>query len=397
LKNLNDHGEKLVTEQTKRIQTGAALAGAIGTVALIGGAVYSPQEFLHAYVFGYIAWLSVPLGCLGLLMLHHMVSGRWGHAIQRTLEAGALTLPLMAILFIPILARLGSVYPWVEGSQSGGALQGNVWTAYLNVPFFTVRYVSYFGLWTGAAYFLSQWSRRQDETGDPRYTKMLRILSAPGLVVFALTVTFAAVDWVMSLEPGWFSTIYGFIFIVGDVLAALSFSVLILWLFAGQKPLSDVLTTKHIHFLGNLLLTSVILWAYMAYSQWIVIWSGNLPEENSWYLHRLSPGWNELALGLIVLHFFVPFFLLLGRRMKQSLRYLAVVAIGLFAMRFVDTYWMVMPAFHTSGLAITWLDVAAPLAIGGVWVSAFFTLLKKHSLVPEYDPRFSPVPGTMEH
>ena len=386
-----------MTDRFKRTQKIAALLGAVATLALIVGGLSSPLEFYHAYLYGYMTWLSIPLGCLGLLMVHHMVSGRWGHAIQRILEAGALTLPLMAILFIPIVARPGAVYPWIDGAKAGAAPDAPVWSAYLNVPFFIVRYVIYFGLWTGMAYLLSLWSRKQDESRDPRYTEKLRLLSAPGLVLFALTVTFAAVDWVMSLEPGWYSTIYGFIFIVADALAALSVSVLVIWLLEGQRPLSDVLTTKHVHFLGNLILTTVILWAYMAYSQWIIIWSGNLPDENSWYLHRLSSGWKELALGLIVLHFFVPFFLLLGRRLKQSLRYLAIVALGLFIMRFADMYWLVMPSFHISGLTMTWMDVVAPIALGGIWVSAFFALLKKHSLVPTYDPRFVSAQGTAEH
>ncbi|HTR81736.1 MAG TPA: hypothetical protein VMM58_08900 [Bacteroidota bacterium] len=384
----------MFTDQLKKIQTTAALLGAIGVAALIAGAVFSPEQFFHAYLFGYLAWLSVPLGCLGLLMLHHMVSGRWGHAIQRIIEAGALTLPLMAILFIPILIGLADIYPWVNGADEEA---GNVWAAYLNVPFFSLRCVVYFGLWIGAAYLLSLWSTRQDETQDPRYTEKFRMLSAPGLVVFALTVTFAAVDWVMSLEPGWSSTIYGFIFIVGDVLAALSVSVLMLWLAREESPLSDVLTTKHFHYLGNLLLTCVILWAYMAYSQWIIIWAGNLPDENSWYLHRLSPGWNGLALGLIIFHFFVPFFLLLGRQLKQSLRFLTWIALGLFVMRFVDMFWIVMPAFHTSGFEITWMDVASPLAVGGIWVSVFIALLKKRALVPKYDPRFAPGAAAAEH
>jgi hypothetical protein len=387
----------LVTKKFRRIQTIAGLAAVIGTIALIFGAIDSPAQFFHAYLYGYVSWLSIPLGCLGLLMLHHMVSGRWGYAIQRILEAGALTLPLMAILFMPILVRPGMVYPWAQGAKDNAEVVGHIWTAYLNFPFFTIRYIIYFGLWTGAAYFLSAWSRRQDETRDPRYTERLRLLSAPGLVLFSLTVTFAAVDWVMSLEPGWYSTIYGFIFIVGDALAALSIAVLILWLLGKESPLSDVLTTKHIHFLGNLLLTCVFLWAYMAYSQWIIIWSGNLPDENSWYLHRLTPGWKEMALGIIVLHFFVPFFLLLGRQLKQSLRYLAGIAVGLLIMRFIDTYWMVMPSFHTSGLAVTWMDIAAPVAVGGIWTLVFMALLKKHSIVPKYDPRFVPISGTMEH
>lgn len=384
-------------EQFKRVQTLAVFIGIAGTVALVIGGIASPQRFLQAYLFGYIAWLSIPLGCLGLLMLHHMVSGRWGYVIQRIFEAGALTLPLMAILFLPILASASKVYPWVADGVHDAGTHEHTWSSYLNLPFFTVRYFVYFGLWSGAAYLLSLWSRRQDETRDPRYTRKLRLLSAPGLLVFVLLVTFASVDWVMSLEPGWSSTIYGFVFVVGEALAALSFAVIVVWMVSAQSPMSEVLTTKHIHFLGNLLLTCVILWAYMAYSQWIIIWSGNLPDENSWYLHRLAPGWNGIALGLIILHFFAPFFLLLGRRVKHSLKFLSAIAGGLLLMRLVDVYWLVMPAFHPSGLEISWLDVVAPFALGGIWISAFVALLKRRSIVPAYDPRFVETAGATEH
>jgi hypothetical protein len=387
---------QILPEHFRKIQTGAALLGSFGTAALMIGAFSFPQQFLQSYLFGFLVWLSIPLGCLGLLMLHHMVSGRWGYVIQRILEAGALTLPLMALLFIPVLANLSKIYPWIVATEGKSVDSALVWSKYLNVPFFVVRYLLYFGLWSGTAFLLSHWSRKQDETGDPRYTIWLRRLCAPGLLLYALTVTFASVDWVMSLEPGWYSTIYGFIFIVGEVLAALAFSVVVLQRIAGNGLLSEILTTKHVHFMGNLLLTFVFLWAYVAYSQWIVIWSGNLPEENSWYLHRLAPGWNEIALGLIVLHFVVPFFLLLARSVKQSLRFLSYIAIGLLVMRVVDIYWLVMPAFHPEGLIVTWMDIAAPIAIGGIWTSAFVALLKKSSVLPVYDPRFVPTTAAAE-
>ncbi len=377
-----------------RLQRVAAIVGGVGTVALIAGAILSARDFLQAYLFAYVFWLGIALGCFALFMLHHLVSGGWGFVIQRLLEAGMRTLPLMAVLFIPVLLGMGVLYPWV---RSGGTVAGqdtHVWPAYLNSGFFIIRAIIYFVSWIAAATLLARWSREQDRTGHPGLTRNIRLLSAPGLVYYVLTMTFASVDWIMSLEPGWFSTIYGFLIVVSQVLTALSFVIIALRFLSTRPPLAGILTERHVHHLGNLLLTFVILWAYMAYSQFIIIWSGNLPDENSWYIRRLAPGWTSLGLFVVVVHFFVPFVILLFRRVKRSIRSLAWVAFGLIIMRLVDTFWLVMPAFSPLNGMMQWLDVAAPVALGGIWLSFVIAQLKQSPLLPQHDPRFEVSLGT---
>jgi len=356
-----------------RVRTAGLLAALAGAAAFALGAVTEPSRALQSYLFGYVFWLNFTMGCVGVLMLHHMVSGGWGHMIQRSMEAGAWTILLMAVLFVPLLLGVRTLYPWAGGAAV------HVWTAWLNVPFFVARAFVYFAVWIAAALLLGGWSRSQDAGDGPRFTRRLRLLSAAGLPVYVFTMTFASIDWVMSLEPGWYSTIYGAIFVVDQVLAALA------------RPLRDVVTPRRVHHLGNMMLTFVILWAYVAYSQYLIIWSGDLPDENSWYLRRTGGGWGVLALVVIVVHFALPLVLLLFRSSKRSLRALARIALLILVMRCADTYWLVIPAFSGAhpGLALT--DVAAPLAIGGLWVAAFAWRLKGGALVPLGDPRFQPV------
>lgn len=367
-----------------------ALGGVIGGVALVAGAVSSVQAALQSYLFAYIFCFNFTLGCFGLLMMHHMVSGGWGFMIQRIIEAGMWTILVMALLFVPILLGVGVLYPW---AWPGEVQSVHVWSAYLNVPFFVVRSVIYFSFWICAAFFLSSWSRRQDASGDPRLTRRIRLLCAPGLALYVMTMTFASIDWIMSLEPGWFSSIYGFLFVVNQVLAALALAVIALRFLVSYGPLSDVASEQRFQHLGNMLLTFVILWAYIAYSQYIIIWSADLPDENSWYVRRLGGGWANLCLFVVVVHFFLPFLLLLFRRTKRSLRSLALVALLLIVMRVADTFWLIVPAFSPGVFRVRWLDLVAPVAIGGIWLAAFAWRLKGAPLVPMGDPRF-PLPTT---
>ncbi len=370
-----------------RYQWRALLAGGLGGLALLIASIFSAEQVLRSYLFAYMFWISFPLGCLALLMLHHMVSGAWGYAVQRCAEAAARTLPLMALLFLPILLGAQHLYPWAgEGSQAPPR-EGYVWAAYLNRPFFTVRAIGYFIVWCASALLLSRWSSRQDRSGEPGLTRRMRLLSAPGMVLYVLTVTAASIDWVMSLEPGWSSTIYGFLFVVGQVLSSLALVIVLLKFLSPYRPLSDVATPRVFHHLGNLLLTFVILWGYMAYAQYIIIWSGNLPSENSWYLHRFG-GWNSIAVALIVVEFFLPFFLLLSRRTKRAIRSLSLVAIVILIMRVVDLYWLITPSFYPGQFHIGWLDIAAPVGVGGIWIGTFIGYLKGQPLLARYDPRF---------
>ncbi len=365
------------------------LVGAVAlAVCLAGGVAISREQFLHAYLAAYLFWAGVALGSLALLMLHHLVGGRWGHGIQRVLEAATSTLPYLALFFLPILLNLPGLYIWAQPGAAERIHLLHHKALYLNVPFFWVRTLFYFAVWITLSGLLRRWSLEQDRTGEAGITRRLQVLSGPGLVLYGLTVTFAAFDWVMSIEPQWFSTIYGVIFIVGQGLAALAFAIVVTRLLADRKPLADTLTPNHFHDLGNLLLAFVMLWAYVAFSQYLIIWSGNIPEEIIWYVNRMAGGWRLLAFALIGLHFILPFLLLLSRTTKRRARGLFAVALGILVMRMVDLYWVVSPAFHPTEWGLHWLDLVAPAALGGIWLAAFLHQLKRHPLLPLHDPRF---------
>jgi hypothetical protein len=379
-----------------RLQQRLLLVGTISAGVSIAGALFFPDQFYQSYLFGYVFWIGITLGCLGILMLHHLVSGSWGFVIQRITEAGTKTSTLMAVLFLPLLVGLTHIYHW---SRPGGVMGGEIMrfkSAYLSVPGFVFRAAIYFALWIGMSTLLSRWSKRQDQTADPQLTRSARLLSAPGLIAYVLTATFASIDWVMSLDPRWYSSIYGMVFVVGQALSSLALAIIAISLLARYSPFDGILTQRHFHHLGNMLLAFTMLWAYMAFSQLIIIWSGNLPNENFWYVNRLGPGWKFVAAFLIVGHFFVPFLVLLSRRAKQSARSLALIASLLLVMRVVDDYWLIVPSFHPGAVHVHWLDISVPVAIGGFWLAIFLRYLKQNSLIPLHDPRFTAVVGNVE-
>ncbi len=365
-----------------RIQRCALIAGAAALACCALGAPRNPQRFLEAYLVGYLFWTGIALGCAALLMLHHLVGGGWGVAIRRLLESGTRTFPLAAVLALPVLLGLPYLYVWARPDAVTRDASLRHKQPYLNVPFFAARTAVYFAVWLALAWALNRWSAEEDRTGSPAARARLRKLSAPGLILYGFTATFASVDWVMSLEPHWYSTVYGVLFIVGQALATLAFAIAALLVVGTRPPLSETLTPQHLHDLGNLTLAFVMLWAYVAFSQFLIIWSGNLPEEIPWYLARMRGGWGVVAAGLILFHFLVPFLLLLSRQNKRRLRTLGSLAAAMLALRLVDLYWMVAPAFHRPGLAVHWMDLAAPLGVGGLWVAAFVWQLKRRPLGP---------------
>jgi hypothetical protein len=371
------------------MQKRSLAVGLIAAVLCAGGALIFPPSFFRAYLSAYIFWLGIPVGCLALLMLHHLVGGRWGFMIQRVLEAAIQTLPLMALLFIPLFFGLSDLYPWArtEVVAVDPLLQQK--TAYLNIPFFIARTVGYFGVWIVLARLLVTWSLQQDRSADDTLTLRLQRLSGLGLVLYGLTVSFAAIDWIMSLEPKWYSTIFGMIFMVSFGLAALALAILATRFLASEKPLAQVVSPDRWHDLGNLLLALVMFWAYLNFSQFLLIWSENLAEEIPWYLHRIGGGWEWVAIALILFQFALPFVLLLSRNTKRKSQTLAVVAGVILFMHWLDTLWMVSPSFYPARFHIHWLDIAAPVGIGGLWLAAFIGYLKPHSLVPLHDPRFT--------
>ena len=364
--------------------------GVLAVVLAALGGLLNRAAFFQAYLLGYLFWTGIAVGCLGLLMLHHLVGGRWGYVIQRLLEAGVRTLPLMALLFLPILFGLRDLYVWARPEVMATDTLLQFKQRYLNGPAFFGRAAGYFVVWIGAGTILSMLSARQDQGMDAsRLTRRLQILSGPGLVLYGMAVTFAAVDWVMSLEPHWYSSIYGVVFLIGQVLLALAFVTRVVICLANRPPIQSVLGSGQLHDLGNLLLAFVMLWAYVAFSQYLIIWSGNLPEENHWYLHRMAGGWGVLAAILIVFHFVVPFLLLLLRMTKRRAKLLGAVATGILVVRFVDLFWLVAPALHAEGFHLHWLDLVLPIGLGGIWLATFLACLKRRPLLAERDPRFA--------
>ena len=371
------------------MQKRSLAVGLIAAVLCAGGALIFPPAFFRAYLSAYIFWIGIPVGCLALLMLHHLVGGRWGFMIQRVLEAAIQTLPLMALLFIPLVFGLSDLYPWArtEVAAADPLLQQKA--AYLNIPFFVARAVAYFAVWIVLGRLLVTWSLRQDQSADDTLTLRLQRLSGPGLVLYGLTVSFAVIDWIMSLEPKWYSTIFGMIFMVSFGLAAMALAILATRFLESEKPLAQVVSPDRWHDLGNLLLALVMFWAYLNFSQFLLIWSENLAEEIPWYLHRIGGGWEWVAIALILFQFALPFVLLLSRNTKRDSRTLAAVAAAILFMHWLDILWMVVPSFYPARFHFHWLDIAAPVAIGGLWLAAFIGYLKARSLLPLHDPRFT--------
>ncbi len=354
------------------------------------------QAFFQSYIFAYVFWISLPLGSLGFLMLHHLTGGTWGIPIRRILEASTRTLPVMLVLFLPVFFGISRLYMWAQPAIVAADPILEYKKPYLNPPFFIVRTLVYFAAWILVAFILNKWSREQDRTGDPTLAARMSAVSGPGFVFWALFVTGAAIDWVMSLEPHWFSTIYGFLFIVIQGLAALCFSVLVVRLLADTEPLADVIEPKRFNDLGNLMLALVMLWTYMSFSQFLIIWAGNLKDEIPWYMVRAFGPWAGVAAFLLVFHFAIPFLVLLQRHLKRRVETLARVAAWLLVLTLVDVYWLIVPAYetHTPLLRPLLMDFFALLGIGGLWLAAFFAQLKKAPLVALHDTRFAAV---LEH
>ncbi|HLX42267.1 MAG TPA: hypothetical protein VKR43_02485 [Bryobacteraceae bacterium] len=383
--------DSTVDLQIGQWQRWSLLAGIAGVLLALVGLILDREQFLRSYLFAYLFWTGMALGCLGILLLHHTVGGKWGMLIRRMCEAGARTLPYMIVLLIPILLSLPVLYVWARPEAVNDAnIQAKA--AYLNIPGVVARSVFYFIVWTFYAYRLSKWSADQDASGDESLIGKMRGVSAPGLVVFVFVTTFAFVDWVMSLEPHWFSTIYGVMFLIGQVLESFAFMIALVIVLSDRPPLKEYVTKQHLHDLGNLMFAFMVLWAYLSFSQFLITWSGNLPEEIPWYLKRLRGGWQWVAVTLVIFHFAAPFVILLMRGVKRQANRLLKVCLLLLVIRVVDVYWIVEPAFYNQQLKIHWLDFVTPVAVGGLWLAAFFWQLRSRPLVPLRDPRLQGAP-----
>lgn len=359
--------------------------GGVGLVLSLAGAFLSLEQFWQSYLLAYLFWLEFPLGCLAVLMLNHLVGGRWGFVIRRFMETGAMTLPLMAVLFVPLLFGLNQLYLWTDPDTVAQSELLQHKSVYLNIPFFLARTAIYFVIWIGLAYFLNRWSLAQDRMAEPAFTGRLRRLSAVGIILYVLTATFAAYDWLMSLEPTWYSSIYGVLFIVGHVLATLAFAVIVVRWFSHRQPLLKWVNRSDFNDLGNFMLGFVMIWAYISFSQFLIIWSANIPEEAVWYYHRSQGGWQWVGVVLILFHFALPFLVLLSRRAKRQALLLSVLAVFIICMRLVDLFWLIVPALHPIGLHLHWLDLVLPIALGGIWLTVFAWQLAGKPLLPRHD------------
>lgn len=368
-----------------RCQRRALIAGAVGIVASVVGALLDPEQFYRSYLVGFLFWIGITLGSFSIAMLHHLTGGGWGIVIRRVLEAASRTLPLMALAFLPILLGLPHLYLWARPEVVAHDPLLIHKAPYLNPKAFAARAALYFLLLGFLTYLMNRWSREQDKTGAPELRRRMRLLSGPGLALYCLVVTFIGIDWLMSLDPHWFSSIYGIYLIGGQGLAALAFLILVSRWLAGRPPLAGVIRPHQFGDYGNLMLAFVMLWAYFSVSQLIIIWAGNLPEEIPWYMLRLRGEWGWVGLALVLLHFALPFVLLLSRTIKTTPRALAWVALLVLVMRWFDLYWQAGPTFHPDHVRLHWLDLAALLAVGGPWVALFTRELGRRALLPLKD------------
>jgi hypothetical protein len=378
-----------LTEDTGRL---SRRAFAIGVVALGGSVAYGmahPDQFFRSYLLAFLFWNGLAVGSLAVLMLQYLTGGAWGISIRRELEAATRTLPLTALFFLPIAAGMHRLYEWTHADvvAKDELLQKKV--GYLNEPFFFVRTALAFAVWMLVAWFLNRWSREQDTHADHKAVdRKLQHRSGGGLVLYALTTTFTSIDWVMSLEPHWYSTMYGVLFMVSQALGALAlatFAVVRLW---RHKPVSEFLGRRHLHDLGKMMFAFTMIWAYVNFSQYLIVWSGNLPEEIAWYLARFRGGWGWVGLAVLLFHFVLPFLLLLSRRANRDPKTLLLAAGILIGMRFVDIAWLVLPAFSQGAFRIHPTDLSLPIGLGGLWLGLYIRNLTTRPLVPVNDPGF---------
>jgi hypothetical protein len=372
-----------------RIPAIAVVCALLGTVACAILGTANPKQFFFSWLVSFLFCLSLALGALFFVLIQYAAQGGWGIVLRRIGETIFATLPVMAALFVPVVLGLRDLYSWsAPGAAAHDALLR--WKApYLNVSFFLVRAALYFGIWSVIALLYYRGSRRQDATGDPGLAARLRRLAGPAIIVLALTQTFASIDWIMSLTPHWYSTIFGVYFFSGAFVGFIALLSVVVAAMRRARLLDTVITAEHLHDIGKLLFAFTAFWAYIAFSQFFLMWYANLPEETVWYKARIEGSWMQVSLLLMAGHFVVPFFYLMGRTVKRKGATLAIGGVWLLAMHFLDLYWQVMPTLHPEGVRPSALDVAAFIAVGGCFVAAASWLMKRQALVPLRDPRLA--------
>lgn len=395
-------------EKYGRMSRVALIVGIIGVVGLAIGWIVAPVDFYQSYFLGYAYWITITFGMIGWMLLHNMTAGKWGFTIRRMLQAGSFRsasspLLLMLILFIPIIVGRHDFYIWMDPElvEHDHVLHNKAF--YLNETFWWVRFAIYWVFWIG----LTMWLRRQLDREEENRTiegsnlRRIQLISALGLVGFMLTVNFSMTDWFMSLEPYWFSTIYGVIMLIGGVLSAIALNNGMVVTSARYRPFNGYLDTKTLHDLGNLMFALTIFWAYVSFSQYIIIWSANLAEEASWYLKRTDGIYEGIGYFLLAFHFIFPFLMLIQRRMKRNPFSLKRMAIYILTMHFFDMFWQIKPAFQEVGdttFNFHVLDLAAVAGIGGLWLFLYLNALARteRPLLPPHDLRMKGAPPVLD-
>jgi hypothetical protein len=370
----------------------AQRSGAVGIVfAIVSGALAfgRPDEFYRAYLLGFMCWLGLALGSMAILMIRHLTGGGWGTVIRRILGAAMRTLPLLFVLFIPIFFGIHRLYIWAQplGNIEDKHLREHleqITQTYLTVNGFIIRAIFYFAVWNLLSFLLSYWSKQTDKPDAPDNSGRFKAVSGPGLILYGFTISFAAIDWIMSLDPSWISTIFGLVILIGEVLSAMAFAVVIERILFDYKPMSEMLTPDFVHDHGKWMLAFTMVWAYFNFSQWLIIWAGNLPSEITFYLRRINGGWGSIGVFLALFGFVVPFAMLLSRPFKRNIRRLVWLAVWMLFIRYLDLFWIIEPNFSKT-FTVTVADVVVPIAIGGIWLSYFFHNLASLPLLPAYD------------
>jgi hypothetical protein len=366
--------------------------GVVAAIAAGAGAFVASPFFFRGYLIGYMLVLGFSLGSMALLMLGHLTGGNWWMIGRRVMEAAVGNLPLVTVLFLPVWLGRHYLYPWLDPVYVAAHHSVASKSGYLNEQFWTIRAVIYFAIWNLWALGLRGGSLKQDSDASPRVWQKLKVWAAPGMLVYGLTITLASTDWVMSLDPTWYSTIFGMFFMISEMLSVMALMIMILCTLRDYAPYDRVLGPDKLHDYGKLMLTFTMVWAYFSFSQWLIIWAGNLPEEITWYLYRIRGGWQTVALSLVLLQFTLPFLLLLSRELKRDARKLVPVALLVLVMRYVDLYWLVAPSpFPGTGidahhLTYHWTYFAAPLALISIWLGSFFWQLGRRPLLVVTEP-----------
>lgn len=378
-----------------RVQRWALILGGLGVVLGLAALFLSPAQFFRSYLIGWLFWLGMALGSLGLLMMHHQAGGAWTAVARRFMEAATRTLPLLAVLVIPIWIGIPYLYPWADpNSVAANALLQHK-QPYLNVPFFIFRTVLYFAVWIGLELMLNHWASAEDRVNDPKYHIRMKNLSGIGLVLLVLTVTFAGIDYVMTLQPTWVSSIFGAIVGAGLFVAAAAFLILNVTMLYYTEPLSEYVNTSILGNYGGFALSILLIWMYFSFSQFLLIWYANIMEETPWYILRANGGWEWIILIIVLAGFILPFLLLMSVDLKRNPRSMAAVALLLMATQFLNLIWLVNPEFSQT-LQITWSDLVIPAGIGGIWLAFYLWQLQRRPLLSQSDHRL-PAPNAHGH